>query len=48
MRHSAFVEQSLQERIALALLDLGSKIGPKHLAKNALSVDLTMRNSEIL
>ena len=41
MRHSAFVEQSLQERIALALLDLGSKMGPKHSAKNALSVDLT-------
>jgi len=41
MRHSAFMEQSLQERVALALLDLGSKVGMTDAEKKTLSIDLS-------
>jgi CRP-like cAMP-binding protein len=41
VRHSAFMEQSLSERVVLALLDLGSKIGVQDPRKRTLSLDLT-------
>jgi CRP-like cAMP-binding protein len=41
VRHSAFMEQGLQERVVLALLDLGAKVGVPDRGKKTLSVDLT-------
>jgi CRP-like cAMP-binding protein len=41
VRHSFFMEQSLQERVVLALYDLGSKVGMRDLEKNTFTVDLT-------
>ena len=41
VRHSAFIEQSLRERVLLALLDLGAKVGIQDGRKKTLSIDLT-------
>lgn len=41
VRHSAFMEQSLKERVILALLDLGAEVGVQHRGKKTLSIDMT-------
>jgi CRP-like cAMP-binding protein len=41
MRHSVFMEQSLQERVSLALLDLAYKVGVTEPEKETSSIDLT-------
>ncbi len=41
VRHSAFMEQSLKERVILALLDLGAKVGRQEGRKKIFSIDLT-------
>jgi len=39
--HSTFMEQSLKERVILALLDLGAKVGRQEGKKKTFSIDLT-------
>jgi CRP/FNR family transcriptional regulator, cyclic AMP receptor protein len=41
LRHSAFVGQTVQDRVVLALLELSSKLNPAKAGLNALNVDLT-------
>lgn len=44
LRHSTFIEQSLQERVIFSLLELGSKVGVADVEKNTISIDLTHRD----